>query len=84
MIVAHHNDTGVTMNPATRTKRVKAALRAADVEILACYSEQREWTRTRVYNKVADDAIKALTDAGFTDVRPAGSGPHVTELNVWA
>lgn len=72
------------MHPATRTKRVKAALREAGVEILACYSEQPEWTRLRVYNKVAQQATTALTAAGFTDVRDAGPGYCVTEMNVWA
>lgn len=72
------------MNPATRTRRTKVALRTAGIEILACYSPQREWTQVRVYNRVASDAIEALHAAGFARVDSLGSGPFVTELSVWA
>jgi len=70
------------MNPATRTKQIKKALKAAKVEILACYSEQPEWTLVRVYER--DPAVAALTCAGFDQIDESGRGPHVTELRVSA
>lgn len=68
------------MNAATRTKRVKAILRTLPVQILACYSEQREYTLVRVPLVQGEKALamQSLTDAGW-DVRDGAR----FEFTVW-
>ncbi|MGV9836701.1 hypothetical protein ACWDUL_21270 [Nocardia niigatensis] len=71
------------MRDATRTTRVKAALRAGEVEILSCRSERPGCTRLRVDNCAADRAAELVRAAGFTEARVM-SGPIVTEIDIRA
>jgi len=74
-------NTETALNPATRTKRIKKALRAAKVGIVACHSVRPAWTLVRIYDPVA--AVEVLNAAGFDRIdRSDDYGGAV--LRVWA